>query len=223
MPNKTVGVVLSGCGYLDGSEIHEAVLALLYLDRAGVAVRCFAPDDSVEVVDHASGESGRAAPRNMLHEAARIARGRIEPLAAASAVELDALVMPGGFGAAKHLSTFAAEGPRATVLPELQALVRDLHAAGKPIGAICIAPAILAVALRGTGVQPTLTVGDDGEAAAALSAMGARHQVCPVTGVVVDEVHRLVTTPAYMFDASIADVSTGVEKLVQAVLRLMVR
>lgn len=217
---KKVGVVLSGCGFLDGAEIHESVLTLLHLDRAGAEAVCMAPSKpQAHVVDHVTREEVAGGPgRNVLEEAARIARGRIRDIAEVEPGELDALVMPGGFGAAKNLSDFASQGADATVDPEVARLLRAMHEARKPIGVICIAPAVCAAAFKDSDVHPTLTIGEDAGTAAAIEAMGAEHRETPVTGICVDEVHRIVSTPAYMYDARIADVSQGIEKLVHALL-----
>ncbi len=212
-----VGVVLSGCGFLDGSEIHESVLALLCLDEAGAVAVCAAPKGpQLHVVDHAQ-KAPVQGTRDMFAEAARIARGRIQDLATLRAADLDAVILPGGFGAAKNLSDFASKGAAATPIPEVARLLREMHAAGKPIGAICIAPAVVAAVL-GRTVHPTLTVGNDQETVAALVAMGCMHKDCAVTSCVVDEANGIVSTPAYMFDASVGEVATGVRKLVEAVL-----
>lgn len=215
-----VGLMLSGCGHLDGSEIHEATLCLYFLDKAGAKVTCMAPDvRQREVVDHRSGEP-RGEPRNVLAEAARIARGKIVDVASVKAEQLDALVLPGGFGAAKNLSDFALAGAKAQVQPQVARLVRELHAQGKPIGAVCIAPAVIAACFHGTEVHPTLTIGTHHGTAQALEALGARHTECPVTEVRVDERNRIVSTPAYMYDARISEVAAGIERLVSEVLRL---
>ena len=213
-----VGVVLSGCGFLDGSEIHEAVLTLLALDRAGATAVCLAPNiEQRGVVNHKSGQPAECV-RNVLEESARIARGRIQDLAKAKASELDALVLPGGYGAAKNLCDFAAAGPKTKVDPTVMKFVREMHAAGKPIGAWCIAPAVLAAALKEAHVK--LTIGDDPGTASALEALGARHVACPVGEMRVDEQNRIVTTPAYMYDAKISEVAGGIEKAVGELLRL---
>ena len=218
-----VGVILSGCGHLDGSEIHEAVLSLYFLDRAGAQVRCFAPDVAQrDVIDHQTGKP-TGETRSVLREAARIARGRIEPLSRAQAHDLDALFLPGGFGAAKNLSDFALRGPDALPLPDVARLVREMHAARKPIGAVCIAPAVLAACFRGTDVHPTLTVGAKGGASDALDAMGARPQPCTVEHCVIDEPNRIVSAPAYMYDARVSEVAKGIEGAVAALLRLTAR
>lgn len=214
-----IGVVLSGCGFLDGSEIHEAVLTLLHLDQRGVEVVAMAPRrPQRHVVDHRSGAEAAGEVRDVLAESARLVRGRIVELASVSAESLDGLILPGGFGAAKNLSDFAFQGAAATVHPDLRRLLQELHARRRPIGALCIAPAILAVVLGQLG--PQLTIGNDAATAAALGQCGVRHVDCAVTDCVVDPDLRLVTTPAYMYDARIHQVSQGIGKLVDAVLAL---
>jgi enhancing lycopene biosynthesis protein 2 len=217
MREKRVAVVLSGCGYLDGSEITEAVVSLLALDRAGAKVQCAAPDKAQHhVVDHVSG-TPTGETRNVLHEAARIARGNIVPLTTIRAADYDALFLPGGYGAAKNLSTVAFDGPKATVDPELVRVLREFRAAGKPIGAVCIAPAVLVAALH----EGEVTIGDDAGTAGAIAAMGGKNFACPVTELHVDRERRIVTAPAYMYGtARISDVATGIEKAVNATLEL---
>jgi enhancing lycopene biosynthesis protein 2 len=214
---KKVGIVLSGCGVNDGSEIHEAVLSLLAIARNGAEAVCFAPDKSQsDVVNHLTGES-MAESRNVLIEAARIARGTIQPLALASADTLDALIVPGGFGAAKNLSNFASQGAECTVDPDLKRLALAMHAAGKPLGFICIAPAMLPKIFD---FPLRLTIGTDIDTAELLEEMGAEHVPCPVDDIVVDEDNKVVTTPAYMLAQNIAEAATGIDKLVARVLVL---
>ena len=214
---KRVGVVLSGCGVFDGSEIHEAVLTLLALSRAGAQAVCLAPDrEQTQVIDHRSGEVV-AERRNMLAEAARIARGEVTPLAQVDASQLDALIVPGGFGAAKNLSSLASDGAACWVDSDLQRLVRELHQAGKPLGFICIAPALLPKLL---GATVRVTIGNDAGTAAAIKAMGGQHVACPVDEIVVDTAQRVVTTPAYMLAGSIAEAAQGIDKLVAQVLEM---
>lgn len=211
---KRVGVVLAGCGYLDGAEIHESVLTLLYLDQAGAEAVCMAPDISqAGVVNHLTGEEA-AEPRNVLVESARIARGRIQKSEDVDPGTLDALIFPGGFGAAKNLCDFAANGANMEVRPEVAALVRAVHGAGKPVGAWCIAPALLAKLIPGV----TLTIGNDKATASALESMGARHEACGVGNAVVDSETCVITTPAYMLGPSIAAVAGGIEAGVREVL-----
>jgi enhancing lycopene biosynthesis protein 2 len=218
MSQKRVGVVLSGCGFMDGAELHESVVTLLALDRAGAAVKVFAPDvQQADVMDHRAGKPA-SEKRNVLVEAARIARGEIDSLAKAHAADFDTVILPGGFGAAKNLSTFATAGKAMKVDPDLERLLREVHAQKKPLGFICIAPVIAA---RLFGEQhPRLTIGNDAGTAQAIEAMGAIHVDCKVEDIVVDETHRIVTTPAYMLGPSIAKVAAGIEKLVTRVLAM---
>jgi enhancing lycopene biosynthesis protein 2 len=179
---------------------------------------CFAPDMAqTGVVDHRTKQQAKE-QRNVLAESARIARGRIADVATAKAADLDALVMPGGYGAARNLCDFQSAGAKAKVHPEVLRIVQEMHAARKPIGAWCIAPAVLAAALGKE--EPVLTIGKDPATAKALETMGARHMECPVQQFCVDEEQRIVTSPAYMYDARIADVATGIERGVKAVLAL---
>lgn len=214
---KKIGVVLSGCGVFDGSEIHEAVITLLAIARAGAEAVCFAPDKpQAEVINHLQNEKADES-RNVLIEAARIARGRVIPLAQANADELDALIVPGGFGAAKNLSNFATAGTECLVDSDLRQLTRALHAQGKPLGFMCIAPAMLPKILD---VPVRLTIGTDIDIAEMLEEMGAEHVPCPVDDIVVDAEQKVVTTPAYMLATSIDEAAIGIEKLVARVLDL---
>jgi len=216
---KKIGVLLAGCGVYDGSEIHEAVITLLALDRAGAEVVMCAPDVAqMHVVNHLTGEPEAGAVRNVLVESARIARGKVRDVARVQADELDGLILPGGFGAAKNLCDFAVKGKDCTVHPEVARLVRDVHAQGKPVAAVCIAPALLARVL-GTEA-PQLTIGSDAGTTAALEAMGARHVSCPVTEHVVDRQRKLITTPAYMLAQRISEAATGIEKTVAELMAM---
>jgi enhancing lycopene biosynthesis protein 2 len=217
-----VGVVLSGCGVYDGAEIHESVLTLLALDRAGAEVVCLAPNVAQRhVVDHLTGAPAEGETRNVLVEAARIARGKVKDLAGFDPSTLDALVLPGGFGAAKNLCDFAFRGADCTIHPEVARVVRAVHDAGRPVGAVCIAPVILAKLLGDE--TPQLTIGTDPGTAAAIEKMGARHVPCGGGQAVVDEARRLVTTPAYMLDSPISEVAVGIEKLVAELLKMVRR
>lgn len=216
-----VAVLLSGCGYLDGSEIHEAVLTLMHLQRRGATTHCLAPRGrQADVVDHARGEACGGDSRDVLTESARVARGQVTDIATVAAADFDAIVLPGGFGAAKNLSDFASKGAAASVNADVAGLLRAMHAAGKPIGAICIAPALVAAVL-GTAAQPLLTIGSDAGTAGALEAMGARHRECSVTECVVDADNRIVSTPAYMCDARVDEVAAGIGKLVDAIMDMV--
>lgn len=219
MTRLKVGVVLSGCGVFDGSEIHEAVLTLVALDRAGAEAICMAPNVSQRhVVNHLTGEVASGETRNVLVEAARIARGKVRDLASVDPIELDAVILPGGFGAAKNLSDFALAGDSCSVHPDVARLIRAIRASGKPVGAICVAPVLLAKVLGAE--SPKLTIGTDAGTAAAMTAMGACHVDCAVSGTVVDEEKKLVTTPAYMLAESISEAASGIDRLVLEVIRL---
>ena len=220
MGQKKIGVVLSGCGFLDGAEIHESVLTLLALDRAGVDVVCMAPDrDQVDVVDHRTNAT-TGETRNVLTESARIARGDIQNMKDVVLDQLDAIVLPGGFGAAKNLCTFAIDGPLCKVDEDVANALRTMHAAGKPIAALCIAPAVVA-ALFGASLHPSMTIGTDRSTAEALEKMGARHRNAKVTEAIVDEQNRLVTTPCYMSATTISEVAEGAENAVRELLKLV--
>jgi len=218
MPTK-VGVVVSGCGFKYGSEIHEAVLTLLAIDRAGAEWMCFAPNvEQTQVVDHLRMEPVPTERRNVLVEAARIARGKIADVKTARAKDLDAVILPGGYGAAMNLSSFAQKGENADVQPDVARLLREMHAAKKPIGAICIAPAVVAKVLGAS--HPRLTIGDSKPTAQRLEACGAVHQNASVDQAVVDRENRIATAPAYMYDARIGDVAKGIERCVAEVLSM---
>lgn len=215
----TVGVILSGCGFRDGAEIHEAVLTLLALDRMGVKARCMAPDiEQAKVVNHLTGKDAKET-RNVLVESARICRGEITDIAKVKATELDALVLPGGFGAALNLSDFASKGAKAKVHAEVARLVRETHKAGKPICAICIAPGVIAAVLGKE--KPTLTIGNDEDTASAVEACGAKHESCGVREFVVDKRNKIVTTPAWMLGPSIAHVAEGIERAVRETVAMV--
>ena len=216
---KRVGVVLSGCGYLDGAEIQEAVCTLLSLDRRGATLVAAAPDvEQLHVVDHLRSAPAEGETRRVLTESARIVRGRISDLSRLSAGDLDALVFPGGFGAAKNLCSFAVDGRSMKVLPDVERIVREMRAARKPMGFVCIAPVLAARILGGEHVK--VTIGNDAETAAAIESWGARHVDCRVEEIAVDERLKVVSTPAYMLGPWIAPVAAGIEKLVSAVLEL---
>ncbi|UVM27231.1 isoprenoid biosynthesis glyoxalase ElbB [Pseudomonas sp. B21-021] len=215
--SKKVAVILSGCGVYDGAEIHESVITLLRLDQRGAQVQCFAPNIAqLHVINHLNGEE-MPESRNVLVESARIARGDVKDLREADVEDFDALIVPGGFGAAKNLSNFAIEGAGCTVQPEVLALAEAFAEAGKPVGLICISPA-LAAKIYGPGV--TCTIGNDTDTAAAMNKMGATHEDCAVTDIIEDKARKLVTTPAYMLAQTISEAASGINKLVDRVLEL---
>jgi enhancing lycopene biosynthesis protein 2 len=217
-----VAVLLAGCGHLDGAEVREAVLTLLALDQHGADFQCIAPDaPQHHVINHVTGQPVPGASRNILEEASRIARvGQCLDLAKARAGDYDALVMPGGYGVAKNHCSFAFKGADADVRPDVAAFVRAFFNAKKPVGAICIAPALVALALAGRD-SAKLTLGNDPGIVAAVEKLGQHHKDTPnARAIVIDEDHKLVTTPAYMFDdARLSDVWVGIERCVAEVLK----
>ena len=216
-----VGVCLSGCGVFDGAEIHESVLVLLALDEAGAEAVCFAPDcDQMHVVNHLTGEVAKGESRNVLQESARIARGEVVDAAGIGADDFDALIFPGGFGAAKNLCDFAVSGADCSVHPEVERVVKETVAAAKPLGVICIAPAMAAAALR-DAPGAKLTIGNDSGTAKAMESMGAKHVDKAVGSIQVDRARKIVSTPAYMLAESISEADKGIRKLVAKVLELI--
>lgn len=217
-----VAVCLSGCGVKDGSEIHEAVLTLLALDQEGAEIVCCAPNmDQAIVYDHLKGTPAKGERRNVLVEAARIARGNIKDLATVKGTDIDALIFPGGLGAARNLCSFADDGPNCRVHLEVDRLVGEMLGARKPIGAICIAPAMLARLLGRRKINAQLTIGTDPQTASMIEKMGTRHTDCACTSFVVDRDHKIVTTPAYMLAEGPAQVWEGIKGLVGEVLRMV--
>jgi enhancing lycopene biosynthesis protein 2 len=216
---KKVAVILSGCGVFDGAEIHESVLVLLALDRANAQVTCAAPDvPQRQVVNHLTKNESTGESRNVLVESARIARGNVVPLAELKVSEFDAFILPGGYGAAKNLCDFALAGPNFSVQADVARVLKEAHQAGKPIGLVCIAPAIGAKLFGAEKLE--FTIGTDAETAGALAKSGANHINCNVRNVVIDKKHKIVTTPAYMLATRISEAEAGISKLVQAVLEL---
>jgi enhancing lycopene biosynthesis protein 2 len=213
----TFAVVLSGCGVYDGAEIHEAVLTMLSIDRHGGTYQCFAPNiPQHDVVDHLTGKPMHET-RNVLVEAARIARGKIRDLGTFDPKAFDALMFPGGFGAAKNLSSFAVDGPDCTLEPSVERAVKGMTALGKPVCALCIAPTIIARVLPGAEV----TIGTDTGTAVAIEQMGARHRNTGHGDVVVDRKHNVVTAPCYMLESSISQIADGADAAVRALLELV--
>lgn len=209
-------VILSGSGVYDGSEIHEAVCILLHLDRHGAEVTCAAPDiDQLHVIDHLRGEPTDER-RNALVESARIARGHAVDLASLRGADFDAVVLPGGFGAAKNLCDFAVNAERCTVNEQVERVLREAHGAGRPIGLACIAP-VIAARLFPT---VTVTIGTDESTAAAIGAMGATHASRAPDAICTDEANRIVTTPAYMSAHRISEVYAGIGKMIDAVMEM---
>ena len=214
---KKVAVILAGCGVFDGAEINEAVLTLLHIAKAGGSYQCFAPDmEQMHTLNHLTGEE-MSPNRNVLVEAARIARGDIKAVTELNVAEFDALILPGGFGAAKNLSDFAVKGADATMQADVLAVCKAFADAGKPAGYICIAPAMIPL-VYGTGAKAT--IGNDADTAAAINSLGGEHVACPVDEFVVDEANKVVSTPAYMLAGSILEADAGISKLVAKVMEL---
>ena len=214
---KKFAVLLSGCGVFDGAEIHEATLSLLAIVKQGGSYEIFAPDTKMHhVINHITGEEMEET-RNVLVESARIARGQIRDLKQFNPASFDGLLLPGGFGAAKNLSTWAFEGADASVLPEVAEAIEGMVALKKPLGALCISPVILAKVLG----KVHLTIGDDESTIDAVESLGAKHVYTTHGEVVVDPDHLLVTTPCYMLDATIDQIADGANNLVDAMIKLM--
>ena len=217
-----VGVVLSGCGVNDGAEIHESVITMLFLDRAGAEMVLMAPNiDQLHVINHATGEEIEGESRNVLVESARIARGEIKDIVDVTSEDIDALIFPGGFGVAKNLCDYAMAGADCSVNPDVFRLVSEVHSAEKPIGVICISPAMMGKVMEKMGEKVSLTIGNDEQTANDLTTMGAKHVTCPVQEIVVDKDKKVVSTPAYMLAGRISEAAEGIEKLVKEVLSLI--
>lgn len=212
---KRFAIILAGCGVYDGAEIHESVMALYAVMKNGASYQVFAPDvPQHHVVNHING-SEMPEKRNVLIESARIARGDIKSLSAFEADDFDALLLPGGFGVAKNLCNFAFKGADCEVNLEVEKAIREMVAAGKPVGAMCISPVILAKLLG----KVELTIGDDAGTATAIEKMGAKHHISTHGEVVVDKKHKIFTTPCYMLDANILQIAEGADAIVKAMLK----
>ena len=215
---KQVAVILSGSGVFDGAELHEAVLTLLAIEQEGASYQCFAPDvEQLHVVNHLTGEVAEGETRNVLVESARIARGNIKPVTDCDVNAFDTLILPGGFGAAKNLCTFAVDGDKCTFNEEVLSVCKAFAQAKKPAAYACIAPALAA---KVYGNKTKMTIGDDESTARGLNALGATHVECPVDEVVVDNDAKLVTTPAYMLAQSVSEANASISKMVKTVLAM---
>lgn len=217
---KRIGVLLCGCGHRDGSEIHEATLTLLAINKLGHEDVCIAPNGPQRIVMNHLNAEARSEQRDIRVESARIARGKVRDAARTNAADIDALIIPGGQGAALNLSTFLVDGISCKVEKDTKRLILEMVQNKKPIGAICIAPATLAKVLEGSGINPVLTVGNDHKVASQLEQMGAKHESCLATDCVIDRENKIVTTPAYMNAKNITEVWSGIEKLVGAVVEM---
>lgn len=214
---KKIAVILSGCGFQDGAEIQESVCTLLAIEKNGARYSCFAPDIAQHhVTNHLTGKTAEGETRNVLAESARIARGAVKPLSEFKASDFDALVLPGGFGGGLNLSTFALDGPDCRVNEDVEKAIKAMAAAGKPIGSLCITPAIMAKVLG----DVELTIGNDPGTAAAVEKLGAKHKVTTFGEIVVDKPHKLVTAPCYMLDSRVSTIADEADKVVRAVLEM---
>ena len=211
---KKFAIILAGNGVYDGSEIHEAIMTMLAIDKLGAEYTIFAPDKPQHhVVNHLTGEEMNES-RNVLVESARIARGNIQSLTQFNADDFDALVIPGGFGAAKNLSDYAFKGAQLTIDREVENAILAMHKLRKPIGALCIAPVILAKIFKNS----TITIGSDEGTIQHIEAVGAKHQTTTVGEVAIDRENLLFSTPCYMLNASISDIAVSAENLVRAIM-----
>lgn len=214
---KKFAIILAGCGVYDGSEIHEAVMTMLAIDKLGAEYVLFAPNKKQHhVINHLTGEEMDES-RNILTEAARIARGNIHDLSEFTPNDFDALVIPGGFGAAKNLSDYAFKGAGITVDHDVEDAILGMHKLKKPIGALCIAPVILAKVLK----NATITIGSDESTSKDIETIGGTHQTTKETEVAIDKENKLFTTPCYMLDSSINEIAISAENLVKEILKIV--
>ena len=215
---KNIAVILSGCGFLDGSEITEAISTLVAIGQQGAAYRCFAPNRDVPETNHLT-QQPTGHTRNVLQESARIARGEVRPLEELHAGDFDALALPGGYGAALHLCDFAQKGSGGAIDPEVLRIVNAFHTARKPMAAICIAPTIMALAFGKQGIN--VTIGDDQDTASEIEKTGAKHAACAVEKFVVDTANKVITTPAYMYGtAKPHQIFEGIGSAIDALLKM---
>jgi enhancing lycopene biosynthesis protein 2 len=219
---KQVAGILAGCGFLDGAEIQEVVLCQLALERRGVALQWFAPDmPQHHVVDHRSGKEVAGASRNVLEESARVVRGAVKPLDGLDPARHDGLILPGGFGAAKNLCSWAFQGENMQVLPQVEEILLQFQALRRPMAFVCIAPVIAAKVLGRAGARPQLTTGESREVAEAFFHWGAVHVDCAADEICVDGSNLLVSTPAWNAARGIAQVASGIDKLGERLARMV--
>jgi len=215
---KKIGVLLAGCGVMDGSEIHEAVATFLGICKHGGEIVAIAPDiEQMHVINHVTSEQEQE-KRNVLKESARIARGNIKKLSEIDPADIDGLILPGGFGAAKNLCDFAIKGENCSINKDVEDFLLKIHNQGKPIGALCIAPVIIAKVFGHKGVQ--VTIGNDKQTAEIIERFGAKHIECKADEICVDKENKIVTTPAYMLAQKICEVFEGAEKVAKTVIEM---
>jgi enhancing lycopene biosynthesis protein 2 len=224
-----IGVLLSGCGVYDGAEIHESVLTLLAIEEAGAEAVCLSVNQNQHhVVNHLTGEE-MPESRNMMIEAARIARGAVEDSSKYDLSQLDALVIPGGFGSAKNFSTWAFDGPNGTILPEIKSLIQQFTSNKKPIAALCVSPVVLALAMGDLALHPTMTLGSNLEKSpydikafsAGMEQKGVQAEMKTIREVSVDEKLKIVSAPCYMMEASVLEIRTNISQAIQALIKLI--
>jgi len=214
---KRFAVIISGCGVYDGAEIHETVLTLLAINRHWAKYQLFAPNiNQAHVINHLTGEV-MPEQRNVLVESARIARGNIQNLADFNPDDFDGLVLPGGFGAAKNLSNYAFKGAECDVEPTVFKAVKQMHTAGKPIGAMCIAPVVIARIVDSVKV----TIGDDQPTADHIHQMGGKHIDTIAEEIITDLPNKVFTTPCYMLNSSISEIAIGCDNLIHEMIKHM--
>lgn len=226
---KKIGVLLSGSGVYDGSEIHETTLALLAIAQHGGEAVCLAPDvDQHHVINHITGEEMNES-RNVLIESARIARGNIQAVSATAVNELDALVIPGGFGTAKNHTKWAFEGPEGEINSAVKSLITQVVSAQKPLVGLCMAPTTIAKALEGTDIHASLTVGTQSQPSPyeieaisqGMEKVGAKAEMKSVQEILVDSENRIITAPCYMMEASIVDVHNNIQQAIKALFEYL--
>lgn len=224
-----IGVLLAGCGVFDGSEIHEATFALLAIDQLGAEAVCFAPNkDQFHVINHLTGEEV-SEKRNVLVESARIARGKVSDIKTISVDDFDALVIPGGFGAAKNLNQWAISGPEGEIDDDVRRIILECVSLSKPIAALCMGPTVVAKALEDSGFHPTLTVGttelpspyEIGAISDGMKSIGSEIEFTTIEEVLVDDELRIVSAPCYMMEASIAEIYDNVFAAVEALVEMI--
>lgn len=220
-----IGLLLSGCGVYDGAEIQEAILSLLAIEEAGHEAVCIAVNkNQYHVINHLNGEE-MPETRNMMVEAARIARGNIHEISTITPSEIDALVIPGGFGSAKNFTSWAFDGPEATILPEVKLLLVNLFNIGKPIVALCVSPVVVAKAFEDSGVNINLTIGTNQEKSPydissfnqGLNKIGAHTEMKNIQEILIDQKNKIITAPCYMMEASILEIRNNIKQAIEAI------
>jgi enhancing lycopene biosynthesis protein 2 len=224
-----IGVLLSGCGVYDGAEIQESILTLLAIEEIGATYTCISIDaDQYHVVNHLTGEE-MPEKRNMMVEAARIARGAVKEIKSIQPADIDALVIPGGFGSAKNFTTWAFDGPNGTIRDDVKLLLVNMINVGKPIVALCVSPVVLAKAFEGSSVKLNLTIGSSAEDSpyeipmfeVGLQATGAKTEEKTIREILVDRENKVITAPCYMMEASVLEIRNNIKQAIEALKELM--